>query len=399
MLRDIEEAIGLLEPIVATLDPETLAADDAVLLVKVFGKGERLCAAAKSLAARRVAQCGTWRDEGERSAADWLAKETGDTVGAAAKSLETAQRMAELGDIDEAFRNGELSRTQANDIASATINAPNKQKELLELAKLRNAKQLADRCREIEARALNEEARRQRLHRRRFLKTWTDDDGMFRLSGGLAPEVGAQFLACLAPFESAAFEEGRKEGRREPYAAYGADALVAMAEAAATGNGMADGRTAGRRTNVHVLIDRDALARGRARDDECVEILGVGPVAVSTVKEMMDDAFLSAVVTDGVDVFNVAHIGRKPTAHQRTALVVRDGLTCVVADCAATTNLEIDHVEEWSKTRRTTLRRLAHLCHFHHRLKTVGGFRLVGEPGRWRFLRPDGAPADGLPAA
>jgi hypothetical protein len=39
---------------------------------------------------------------------------------------------------------------------------------------------------------------------------------------------------------------------------------------------------------------------------------------------MMADAFLAAVVTDGVDVRSVVHLGRNDTAHQRTALEVRD---------------------------------------------------------------------------
>jgi hypothetical protein len=58
----------------------------------------------------------------------------------------------------------------------------------------------------------------------------------------------------------------------------------------------------------------------------------VGRVPVPVVRSRLDDAFLSAVVTHGVDVSTVAHLGRHPTAHQRTALQVRDP-ECVVEGC------------------------------------------------------------------
>ena len=104
---------------------------------------------------------------------------------------------------------------------------------------------------------------------------------------------------------------------------------------------------------------------------------------------MMDDAFVSAVVTDGVEVSRVAHLGRRPTAHQRSALEVRDP-ECVVDGCHVRVGLEIDHVEPWSATRVTKLDALARLCRFHHAQKTHEGYRLEGGPGHWRWLKPDG---------
>lgn len=52
------------------------------------------------------------------------------------------------------------------------------------------------------------------------------------------------------------------------------------------------------------------------------ELAGFGPVAASAVRDLMDtgDPFLSAVVTKGEAVVGVAHLGRRPTAHQQTAL-------------------------------------------------------------------------------
>jgi hypothetical protein len=168
--------------------------------------------------------------------------------------------------------------------------------------------------------------------------------------------------------------------------AYRADALLAMARAGREGTMCS---SSGPRHTVHVVIDHAALLRGKAQADERCEVAGVGRVPVKVVRSMLDDAFVSAVVSDGVDVSTVAHLGRRPTAHQRSALEVRDP-ECVVAGCHVRVGLEIDHVEPWSATRITRLDALARLCRFHHAQKTHEGYRLEGGPGHWRWLKPDG---------
>ena len=61
--------------------------------------------------------------------------------------------------------------------------------------------------------------------------------------------------------------------------------------------------------------------RGHVEGDECGMIKGVGPVPVATVRAMLDDAFLGAVVTDGVDIRSVVHMGRRPTTLAGDGLV------------------------------------------------------------------------------
>jgi hypothetical protein len=138
---------------------------------------------------------------------------------------------------------------------------------------------------------------------------------------------------------------------------------------------------------IIVRIDHGALVRGWRNADECSEIDGIGPVPVATVRAMMTDAFLAAVVTDGRDVRSVVHLGRYATAAQRTALLVRD-THCVVPGCHVSEGLEIDHVADWAPTQVTVLDRLARLCHIHHGQKTYQGAKLSGRPGRWRWDPP-----------
>ena len=142
-----------------------------------------------------------------------------------------------------------------------------------------------------------------------------------------------------------------------------------------------------------MLVDYEALRRGHSEAGETCEIAGVGPVPVATVRGMLADSFGAAIVTDGVDVYTVAHLGRPATAHQRTALEAR-GYRCEVPDCGSTTALEIDHIADWHETHRTSLDQLCWLCRRHHLDKTHRGWRLTGPPGQRTWNPPDRAGAD-----
>src|SRR5712691_9281307 len=256
-LCDVEAA---LREIVAGLEPESLAADAAVGLVDTFATIEKLGAAGKALAARRVADSNLWRGAGERSAAHWLARRAGSSVGAAMATLETAQRLGELPGVDRALRAGELSAVQANEIASAAGADRGAEAELLGAAR-DGVAGLKDKCRRVKAAAAPDElARHRAIHASRSLRHWSDPDGAGRLEGRFTPEVLAELLVALEPFEAEAFRVARDEGRREGFDAYRADALLALARAGREGSG----RASAPRNTVHVVIDHAALLRGRA---------------------------------------------------------------------------------------------------------------------------------------
>src|SRR5437667_10956914 len=115
----LQEMEAELREFVAALEPETMPAEAATGLVDTFATIEKLGAAGKALAARRVAASNLWRGAGERSAAHWLARRAGSSVGAAVATPESARRLGELPALDGAVRAGELSPVQANEIASA----------------------------------------------------------------------------------------------------------------------------------------------------------------------------------------------------------------------------------------------------------------------------------------
>src|SRR5437016_3955418 len=153
-LCDMEAA---LREIVAGLEPEALSPDAAVGLVDTFVSLEKLVAAGKALAARRVAESNLWRGAGERSAAHWLARRSGTSIGNAMATLETAARLPELPGVDRAVRAGELSAVQANEIASAAGADPGAAAELVRVAQTDGVGGLRDTCRRVRAAAAPDE--------------------------------------------------------------------------------------------------------------------------------------------------------------------------------------------------------------------------------------------------
>ena len=291
----LQEMEAALREVVAGLEPERLSADAAAGLVDTFATIEKLAGAGKALAARRVAASNLWRGAGERSAAHWLARRSGVSIGNAMATLETAARLPELPGVDRAVRAGELSAVQANEIASAAGADPGAEAELLAVAR-DDGFALRDECRRVKAAAAPDEmARHRAIHASRSLRHWSDPDGAGRLEGRFTPEVLAELLVALEPFEADAFRVARDEGRREGFDAYRADALLALARAGRDGTGAASSSP---RHTVQVVIDHAALLRGEAKSDERCEVAGVGRVPVRVVRSMLDDAFVTAVVTN-----------------------------------------------------------------------------------------------------
>ncbi len=159
--------------------------------------------------------------DGHRSAAHWVAEATGETVGAATRTLDTARALETLPATDEAFRAGRLSETQAAEITATASADPASESQLLEAAGSTTVKGLRDRCREVRAGAEADDAAwARRLHMQRKAHEWTDPDGMYRLEAHLAPDAGARFHSAWKAHTDRIFCDARRAGRREPRAAY-----------------------------------------------------------------------------------------------------------------------------------------------------------------------------------
>jgi hypothetical protein len=256
---------------------------------------------------------------------------------------------------------------------------------LLDTAEVMSLAELREECRRVKAAAItDEDDRYRRLRKGRYLRSWTDRDGAVRLSARLTPDEGARFLAEVDARCGEMERDARAGGWYEGHDAHRADALVDLAR---TGGGGGE-RPAGPEAMVHVWIDYEALVRGHTVDGEHCEVPGIGPVPVSVARRMANDSILKVILTKGVEIAAVAHAGRNLRAHQRTALEARDP-KCIVPGCEMRRGLQKDHRGPYVETRYTSIEGLAHLCRWHHYLKSHRGYTYRGGPGTWEWVPPE----------
>ena len=386
--RVIEE----LRQVAGSLDPDLVAPHDAVRLLDEVVVAEKLLAGMKTLLASRAAASGRWRRDGARDEAEWLAQKTGTTRAQARDTLETSEKVRALPAVEAALRAGQLSDQQASAVADAAAADPRCAAEMLRRARrdsLTNLRRERDRVKA--AACPDPDERHRRIHAGRYLRFGTDVEWAGTGSWRVTPDVQAEIKARLAPFMDSVFARARSEGRRESHDAYGADALVEMARAA-SGGSAEPGKTVP--AKVIVRIDHSALVRGHTVAGETCDI-GGSPVPVSVVDEVLasGDAFLTAIVTKGVDVSRVVHLGRGPSAHQLTALQWRD-ITCCRVGCTYHP-AEWDHRQPYAEVKVTTLDNLEGFCKADHDRKSYEGYTVVTSddvPGKVE-LRPPEAPA------
>ena len=371
-------------------------------LVEQYAKVERLGAAGKVLALRRVAATRAWRTRGPfRDLAAWLASVTKTTVGQAHATAKTAERLAALPETDAAARTGAFSSTELESITDAAAADPNSERELLETAARNGVRRLREHAARVKAAACTDEvAREAKIRQERSLRHWTDPDGVGRLDvRGPVVDID-RVMTALAPFEQQIFDRARNRDLREPGCAYAFDALVELADssrhkgtggdAAGTGPGAGTGAKNPAPQYVGVVrIDHAAYKRGYTTSGEVCEVVGVGPIPVFEASRLLDDAFIKAVVVDGTDVTVVSHIGRLIPAHLRTA-VAEKYQECCIRGCHDKRHLEIDHNTPIEHGGRTELHNLSRLCTFHHRHKHQHNYRLAGDGTEKHFVTVDG---------
>jgi Domain of unknown function (DUF222)/HNH endonuclease len=366
----------------ARIREQKLSADEAATLLREVGAIENTCASLRVLLSGRIAESKLWQKDGARSAAHWVARTTRTTVTRAAESLETSKRLKALPATAKSFENGSISECQVREIASAASMNASSEEGLLVTARNGDVTALREACRKVRHAAItNEMERYEAIHRSRYLRSWSDHDGAFRLDARLTPDAGATVMAALEPHRRKVFEDARRAGRREQPEAYLADALVSLAASNTNGS-------SGPKAMVQVRVDHAALLRGRTKAGETCEIAGIGPIPVATARALTSDAIVAAVLTEGADVKAVAHLGRTIPARLRTALEARDA-ECAVPGCHNRHRLEIDHIEPFAEGGPTSLDNLVRLCRPHHHMKTNLGFRLIGAPGAWRWIGPE----------
>ncbi len=376
------------------LDMADATGEEAAQAVEEFAEIERLAAVAKVRAARRVAETEAYKRSGDKDAAGWFARTTGSSKRDAERSLAAAKSLDDLDATREAAERGELSEQQLREIADAATANPAAEQDLLDAAKTETFAGLKDRALKAKASAGDRRTRHERIRLSRYVRHGVDREGAFWMSVRNTADVGARMVAVLRRHEDEIFERNRGAGIREKREAYAADALAdalcGPLDAPVAGDQPVAAPTRRARPAVKVIVrvDLAALRRGHTEPGELAEIAGLGHVPVATIREMLHDAFLAAVLTDGTDVRTVTHHGRRPNAFQQTVLELTHP-ACDVEGCSRQWFLEADHRIDWSKVQLTDLTNLDRLCEHHHDLKTHHGWRLAPGTGKRPFLPPD----------
>src|ERR1700674_2170540 len=377
--------------------------------------GERIATLAAQISAatyellimlRDFDERGGW-NRGFRSCAGWLGWRLGLDAGAAREKVRVARALAALPRLSDAMRSGQVSYSKVR--ALTRIATPANEGDLVSFALAGTAahvERLVRGMRRVDRLAADQDE--QLRHAARYLRAYTDEDGMVVVTGRLSPEAGAALLRALdAGVEQLYGPCGHRRGQpsgagNEPTGEVSleqrrADALGLVAESALAAG--LDPGSRGDRYQVVVHVDAEALAGGGAGGSSW--LADGTPVSAETSRRLACDSARVVMrhATDG----RVLDVGRRTRAISpglRRALDHRDA-GCRFPGCGRRL-CDAHHVEHWADGGETNLANTVLLCRRHHRAVHEEGFSMeLGPRGEARFHRPDGRPlpeATALPA-
>jgi hypothetical protein len=370
--------------------------------------GERIAELAAQISAatyellvmlRDFDQQGGWHC-GFRSCAHWLVWRVGLDLGAAREKMRVARALAELPLLSDALRRGELSYSKVR--ALTRIATPAMEQDLLNFARAgttAHVEKLVRGLRRVDRIAAGIDERR--LHATRYLRAYTDEDGMVVVTGRLAPEAGAALLRALDAGVEALYGPPKAQLATAPepteevfWEQRRADALGLVAESALAAG--LDPGTRGDRYQVVVHVDAEVLAADG--EDGASWMADGNHVSAETSRRLACEAarVMMLHAADG----SVLDVGRRTRAISpglRRVLEHRDG-GCRFPGCGLRL-CDVHHVEFWGEGGGTSLGNTLLLCRRHHRAVHEEGFAVDLLPnGTARFYRPDGRLLPAAPA-
>ena len=224
--------------------------------------------------------------------------------------------------------------------------------------------------------------------RRRYLKTWKQQDGMVRLDGLLDPETGTRICSRLEGVTEALRRQDQQSARtgNDPGDEGGrswdqlrADALDLLTSGGDNPNGRGD---SGGRPKAEVIVVADiGVLTGEDPAGRC-EIPGTGPVPRAVLERIACDAHLTGVLfADGKPLHHGSTV-RTATAAQWKMLIARDR-GCI--GCGAEpSRCQAHHIVPYAQSRRTDIENLVLVCwRCHHNI----------HDHNWKVTHRNGKPA------
>lgn len=358
MQRDVlEQAVELLEKANTELQPELLTARDARDLLTLYARAEKLVAFGLAALTRKV------DDPAE------VARAAGTSIGKARAVVATGKMLRQSDDLTFAMQHGEISLEQAAEIAAAEQSAPGAAHMLIDVAKKDAFHVLKEKARAMKLDAEQSRGLAQRQHDARSAGSYGDDLGMVHIHLALEPHIGTPIVARAEAEAARIARKAKGSGvEKEPFDRYLADAYAALLAGAG-------GRAKPGRPELIVLVSHEVATRGW-RDvgaGETCKIPGVGPISPQIARNIAQDAFLSGLFYDGIDLRHFKRWSRRRPVEVAVALELGDppdfdGVKCV--DCGNRFRNEFDHVEPRAAGGAMSHGNIDPRCWTCHRAKT-----------------------------
>ncbi|MGH2735001.1 MAG: DUF222 domain-containing protein [Actinomycetota bacterium] len=325
----------------------------------------------------------------------------------AGRWVASARKLREPPVTAEAFGAGRLSLTQVE--AIGRVATPATDASHVQWATQRTAAQLDILTRAHRRAARLQDQQDQARHRRRHLYTRFDDDGVYQISGLLAPETGALVDKALDAAQDELFKASQDDDRSDdPYGARRADALVALAESALASEGRRSGADA-YQVVLHVTPDALVPRSDPTEESRCEVEPGVGLASATAQMICCHASFVTLLEDKDGNVLDVGRKTRNISPALRRALRARDRDRCRHPGCTQRRFKDAHHIRFWTEGGETKLANLLSLCRRHHRMVHQGLIRIELAPDgsfvfydRWGRVIPDhGEPLEltGLPLA
>lgn len=378
--------------VASKFDARLLDRDAAALALMEWSTIAHAAETGLALAAARIDDCGAPPSAGASSAADYVAKKIGSTSTKAKEKINSGRGMGSSTAVRRRAAAGALSPEQTAAITDALSVNPSAEDRLLSVAETSSLGGLRDECANSKTEGQDLAAIEQRIHSQRCLRRYRDKEGAEHLHAVGTKATMARIDQAIRSTVDEIFKEARAGGIHEPLDAYAYDALVTLADRSVEPR--AD-RSERRRVptirNLAILrLDLEALRRGTPAAGETCEIAGLGPISVETARAMLGESIVKLVITNGVDVQNVTHLGRGPNIAQKIALLWQHP-GCIREGCNRTARVEYNHAygAEYRTTKHTRLDETEPLCDPDHDLQTYHGWSLIKGTGKRPMVPPD----------
>ena len=208
------------------LDLKNCTNEELSGLLLSLGDIERICSCTKAMAAHLLAEKNLLSGPSDRSAAHGLASKENIPVSKAKELISVGRCLSGHPMVAKEALDAGLSLAQISCIDGAVELNPKKEAELVQIAKSGSLANLRDACARSKREAIGERAMREKIHSKRYFRCFTDPDGMRHLKAGGNVEDMAYIEAAVELRRKYIFDEAYREGRREPFDAYGFDAFL-----------------------------------------------------------------------------------------------------------------------------------------------------------------------------